>query len=483
MQIPQQLGEIQALIKDAHLTCVDLVQHYLDKIEQTADLNAYVEVYTSEALAKAKQLDEQFLNQSDSMGKLWGMVIGIKDVLSYKGHKINAGSRILDGYEALYSATAIERLLAEDAIIIGRLNCDEFGMGSSNENSVFGPVKNGLDPTKVPGGSSGGSAVAVQTNTCLAALGTDTGGSVRQPAAFCGVVGMKPSYGRISRHGLLAYASSFDQIGVLGHSVEDIALLLEIMAGPDSYDSTASKQAVPAYSKELNFSGKVKIAYFEEAFEHDGLDGEIKEANFRLIEDLRKAGHQVEGLSFDLLDFLVPAYYVLTTAEASSNLSRYDGIRFGYRSEEAKNLEETYRLSRTEGFGEEVKRRIMLGTFVLSAGYFDAYYGKAQKIRRLIFEQTMKIFEDYDFILMPSSPTAAFNIGEKIEDPVAIYLADIFTIQANMTGVPAISLPLGKLLSGLPFGIQIMAKSFNEASLLAFSGFLLKEYCKGKTSL
>lgn len=483
MQIPQQLDTIQSLILNAELSCVELVQQYLQNIEDNKDLNAYIEVYADEALAKAKAIDEQVQNNPVELGKLWGMVIGIKDVLSYKNHKINAASRILEGYEALYSATAVERLVKEDVIIIGRLNCDEFGMGSTNEHSYFGPVKNGIDPTKVPGGSSGGSAVAVQTNTCLAALGTDTGGSVRQPASFCGIVGMKPSYGRISRHGLLAYASSFDQIGVLAHSVSDIALLLEIMSGPDDYDSTLSQEPVPQYSQQLEFSGKAKIAYFEEAINHPGLDPEIQEENKRFIQTLKDAGHELDAVSFKLLDYLVPTYYVLTTAEASSNLSRYDGIRFGYRSKDASNLEEAYKLSRTEGFGDEVKKRIMLGTFVLSAGYFDAYYGKAQKIRQLIHLQTCQLFEQFDFIMLPTCPTGAIDLGVKNLDPLAIYLADIFTVYANLTGTPAISLPLSTLESGLPFGVQFLANSFKEANLLAFSEHLLKYYCKGQISL
>lgn len=379
---------------------------------------------------------------------------------------------MLEGFTSLFSATAVERLLAEDVIIIGRTNCDEFAMGSTNENSCYGATKNAADPTKVPGGSSGGAAVAVQADTCLAALGSDTGGSVRQPAAFCGVIGFKPTYGRISRYGLLAYGSSFDQIGVFAHSIEDAALLLEIMAGADDFDSTASLQ-VESYSQQLYFNKKVRIAYFKSALENESLDVEIKQTAFSLIQTLQKEGHTVEAVDFNYLDYIIPAYYVLTTAEASSNLARYDGIRFGYRSPNATNLDSTYKKSRTEGFGTEVKRRIMLGTFVLSAGYYDAYYTKAQQVRRLIADKTKEILQDFDFILMPAAPTTAWNLGEKIDNPVAMYLADIFTVQANMTGMPAVSLPIHTHSNGLPIGLQLMADQWKESELLAFSGYVL----------
>ena len=398
----------------------------------------------------------------------------------YKDHKVTAASRILDGFESLYTATAVQKLLDEDAIIIGRLNCDEFAMGSTNENSTYGPTRNAIDTNKVPGGSSGGSAVAVQADTCLAALGTDTGGSVRQPAAFCGVIGMKPTYGRVSRYGLLAYASSFDQIGVLANSVPDVSILLEVMAGYDEQDSTSVHHAGDGYSTQLNFEGKTKIAYFKNALEHDGMDEDIREQTFSLIEKLKSEGHEVEAVDFDLLDFIIPAYYVLTTAEASSNLSRYDGVRFGYRNKNAKDLLEVYKKSRTEGFGTEVKRRIMLGTFVLSSGYYDAYYTKAQKIRRMISDRTKAILNDYDFILMPVSPTPPWNIGERSDDPVANYLADIFTVQANMVGIPAIALPIGTHHSGLPIGVQFMSSHFSEKKLLSFANYLLERISSQK---
>jgi len=463
------LSRLHSDLKAQQTTCQEVVEYYLQRIEATKDLNIYVEVFAEEAKAKAAELDAKLAKNPDSIGKLFGMVIALKDVLCYEGHQVTAASKMLEGFTSPYSATAVQRLLDEDAIIIGRVNCDEFAMGSTNENSVYGATKNAADASKVPGGSSGGSAVAVQADTCLAALGSDTGGSVRQPAALCGVVGFKPSYGRISRYGLIAYGSSFDQIGVLTNTVDDAALLLEVMAGADEWDSTVSQQAVPAYSENLNFDKKAKIAYFEAALEHPSLDAGIRQQSLEFIDQLQAEGHTVEAVAFDYLDYIIPAYYVLTTAEASSNLARYDGVRYGHRSAEANTLEATYKKSRTEGFGTEVKRRIMLGTFVLSSGYYDAYYTKAQKVRRLIWEKTKAIFEDYDFILMPPSPTPAWPIGQMNDDPVQMYLADIFTVQANMTGIPAISIPIGTHENGLPLGMQIMANRFEEAELLAFA--------------
>ena len=463
------LSQIQTALHRGDTTLTAIVAYYLTQIEAAQTLNAYVEVFAEEAMERARALDARFRAEPAAVGPLFGMVISIKDVLCYAGHEVTAGSRILAGFNSLFSATAVERLLAADAIIIGRTNCDEFAMGSSNENSCYGPVKNAADPTKVPGGSSGGAAVSVQADTCLAALGTDTGGSVRQPAAFCGVIGFKPSYGRISRHGLLAYGSSFDQVGIFAHSIADTALLLEIMAGPDAFDSTAGTSPVEAYSQHLQFAGKAKIAYLAPALHHEGLDEGVRAAALAFIDQLRAKGHTVEPIGFDYLDYIIPAYYVLTTAEASSNLARYDGVRYGHRSPAATSLDATYKKSRTEGFGAEVKRRIMLGTFVLSAGYYDAYYTKAQQVRRLIFDKTRAILSDFDFILMPAAPTTAWALGEKTDNPVAMYLADIFTVQANMVGMPAISLPVTQHPNGLPIGLQLMANQWQEQRLLAFS--------------
>ena len=456
------------------LTCRRLVEGYLEAIAATRHLNIYVEVFEQEALQRAGQLDEKWQKDPASVGRLFGAVISIKDVICYEGHGVTAGSRMLEGFTSLFSATAVERLLAEDAIIIGRVNCDEFAMGSTNESSCYGPTRNGADPSKVPGGSSGASAVAVQTGTCLASLGSDTGGSVRQPAAFCGVVGLKPSYGRISRHGLLAYASGFDQIGILSGSVEDAALLLEVMAGPDAFDATCSTRPVDAFDGGTA-PQKARIAYYPEALRHRGMDSGIREAVEGFIQKLQSLGHIVEPVGFAHLDYIIPAYYVLTTAEASSNLSRYDGIRFGHRATGATNIRDVYKKSRTEGFGTEVKRRIMLGTFVLSAGYYDAYYAKAQKVRRLISDRTYEILQQYDFILAPTSPVPPWDIGQMPDDPVAMYLADIFTVQANMAGIPAISLPTGRLSGELPVGVQLMAGRFEEMKLLRFAAAVMKE--------
>ena len=409
-------------------------------------------------------------------GKLHGVVIGIKDVIAYKDHPLSASSKILKGFTSIYSATAVKRLLAEEAIIIGHLNCDEFAMGSTNENSAYGKVLNAMDETRIPGGSSGGSAVAVQAGLCMVSLGSDTGGSVRQPADFCGIIGLKPTYGRISRYGLIAYASSFDQIGIFGNNIPDVALALEVMAGKDEYDSTVSQQPVQAYSALLDDTKKYRIAYFDEALDHPSLDPEISASIKNLLEQLKKDGHEVQPVAFDLLDHIVPAYYVLTTAEASSNLSRYDGVKYGYRvSETNMELTELYKETRSAGFGKEVKRRIMLGTFVLSAGYYDAYFTRAQKVRKLLFDKIQLIFNDFDFIILPTSPSTAFKIGEKMDDPIAMYLADIYTVMANLVGIPAISLPLFRHTNGMPFGLQVMSNRFNELDLLRISNQLMKQ--------
>jgi aspartyl-tRNA(Asn)/glutamyl-tRNA(Gln) amidotransferase subunit A len=463
--------EIKSGLQIGEITAESLVKGYLQQINANTHLNVFNEVFEQEALANAKNVDAKI--KQGTAGKLAGMVIAIKDNICYKDHKVTASSKILENFTSIYSATIVERLLAEDAIIIGRCNCDEFAMGAANENSYFGPVKNYADETRVSGGSSGGSAVAVQADMCHAAIGTDTGGSVRQPAAFCGVVGFKPSYGRISRHGIISYASSFDQVGTLTHSVADAALLLQVMAGADEFDSTLSQQSVPEYSKEIVQSGKKKIAYLQEALSSPGVDDDVKNSLVNYIEKLRADGHTVKPISFEYLDFLVPTYYILAMAEASSNLARYDGVHYGYRSPNATDLVSTYKLSRSEGFGTEVKRRIMLGTFVLSAGYYDAYYAKAQKVRRLIRNKTNEILEDFDFILTPTAPEPAFSIGKVEQDPVVNYLHDIFTVQASLAGLPAISLPAGNNNEGLPLGLQLLSKAFSEQELLNFSEYFL----------
>ncbi len=470
MTSPRSLQEVNAALLAGDYKLTDLVSHYLQKIDNS-DLNAFNEVYHQESLERAENIQQKI--DAGKAGKLAGMVIGLKDNIAHKGHKVSASSKMLEQYTSVYNATVTERLLNEDAIIIGRLNCDEFAMGSSNENSAFGPVKNPHATDRVPGGSSGGSAAAVAAGLCLASLGSDTGGSIRQPASYCGVVGLKPTYGRVSRYGLLAYASSFDQIGPITHTVDDAALLLQIMAGADEYDSTTDPRPVPEYSEKAANGRKLRIGYLKECVESPGLDPEIKEAFDTLKTSLTEAGHEVYPVSFPFLDYLIPAYYVLTTAEASSNLARYDGIHYGYRSEKSEGIESTYFKSRSEGFGPEVKRRIMLGTFVLSSGYYDAYYAQAQKVRRIIKDATAKLLEESDFLLLPTTPTPAFKIGEKTDDPITMYLQDIFTVQANLAGVPAISLPLFQTKAGLPIGFQLMARHFEEEKILSFSRELM----------
>ena len=459
--------DVQEELKSNRTTCVEITKIFLQRIADNTHINAFIEVYSEEALSQAKILDQKI--KEGTAGRLAGMVLGIKDNICYKDHKISAASKILDNFESLFTATSVQRLINEGAIIIGRLNCDEFAMGSANENSIYGPVKNPANNLKVAGGSSGGSAAAVAAGLCMAALGSDTGGSIRQPAAFCGVVGIKPTYSRVSRHGLIAYASSFDQIGPITNTVEDAALILEIIAGKDEFDSTVSTKDKELYSQSKADNKPKKIAYIEECLKSQTIDSEIKKFVINKVKELRSEGHTVEPVSFPYLDLLMPIYYILTSAEASSNLARYDGVHFGYRSSGSKDLESTYIKSRTEGFGQEVKRRIMLGTFVLSSGYHDAYFTKAQKVRRIIQNETKEIFKKYDFILSPTTPHTAFNIGQKHNDPTVVYMEDIFTVQANLSGNPAISLPLGKHSNGLPIGLHIMADNFQEGQLLAFS--------------
>ncbi|HLK28684.1 MAG TPA: Asp-tRNA(Asn)/Glu-tRNA(Gln) amidotransferase subunit GatA [Puia sp.] len=457
--------------------CVEAVNYYLSKIEEKKHLNSFLEVYADEALQKAKLLDEK-RKSGKQIGKLHGIVVALKDVIAYKDHKLSASSKILENFTSIYNSTVVEKLLEEDAIIIGRNNCDEFAMGSTNENSAYGNVLNAADETRVPGGSSGGSAVAVQAGLCMVSLGSDTGGSVRQPADFCGIIGLKPTYGKISRYGLIAYASSFDQIGIFGNSIPDVALVLEVIAKTDNFDSTLSNIPLETYSPEIyKKDNKFKIAYFKEAFDHDSLDPKIKSSCYALMDELKEQGHTIEPVDFEYLDYIVPAYYVLSTAEASSNLSRFDGVKYGFRPKTpSPDLTEFYKATRSEGFGKEVKRRILLGTFVLSAGYYDAYFTKAQKIRKLLIKKTELIFNEFDLILLPTSPSTAFKIGEKTEDPIAMYLADIYTVYANLAGIPAISLPLFTHSNGMPFGIQAMTNQFKELLLLQFSHQLTQRY-------
>jgi aspartyl-tRNA(Asn)/glutamyl-tRNA(Gln) amidotransferase subunit A len=467
------LRDIQHDLQQGILSTQELVRHHLENIKKKAHLNAFLGVYEDEALNRANEVDKKI--KAGTAGKLAGLVVGLKDVLAYKDHPLQASSKILDGFISQFNGTAVQRLLDEDAVIIGRQNCDEFAMGSSNENSAFGPALNDADNSRVPGGSSGGSAVAVQADMCRVSLGSDTGGSVRQPAAFCGIIGLKPTYSRISRYGLIAYGSSFDCIGIFAKSVEDVAIVLEVIAGPDELDSTVSQKSVPAYSTDLkNVDEKTyKVAYVREIDESEGLQPEIKESIFKKINEIREAGHTVDVIDFPLMDYVLPTYYILATAEASSNLSRYDGVRYGYRSANATDLGSLYKKSRSEGFGKEVKKRILLGTFVLSASYYDAYYTKAQKVRRLIRDRTKEILTRYDFIIMPITPTTAFKLGEHTGNPLEMYLADLFSVQANVAGVPAIALPCGIDKQGLPIGLQLIADDFEESKLLHFSKALM----------
>ena len=472
------ISEYQQQLKESKISCEEVVGSYLDKIKRTSHLNAFVEVYGDEALQRARFLDQK-RKAGEATRKLHGVVVALKDVICYKDHQVSAASKMLKGFTSIYNATAVQKLLDEEAIIIGNCNCDEFAMGSTNENSIYGRVKNALDQNKVSGGSSGGSAVAVQAGLCMVSLGSDTGGSVRQPADFCGIVGMKPSYGTISRHGLIAYGSSFDQIGLFANNVEDVAEVLNVISGKDDYDSTVNQ------SKSLNLilshskkdTKKYRVALFKNAMNYPGLDPEIKSSINQLAEDLKIVGHIVEEIDFDLIDFIVPAYYVLTTAEASSNLSRYDGIRYGYSdNDQQEDLTTFYKKNRGKGFGKEVKKRIMLGTFVLSEGYFDAYFTKAQQVRNLLVQRTKEIFNNFAAVIMPTVPATALEAGAMIKDPLAVYLADIYTVYANLTGLPAISLPLFKHSNGMPFGVQLLTQKDKELTLLEISNLLMKNH-------
>lgn len=466
--------EIRNDLERGAITCTDLVSYYLGNIQGKQHLNAFLSVYDHEALARASEIDQKI--RDGKAGKLAGLVVGIKDVLAFDGHPLQAGSKILDGFISQFNGTAVQRLLDEDAIIIGRQNCDEFAMGSSNENSAFGPVLNDIDNTRVPGGSSGGSAVAVQADMCHVSLGSDTGGSVRQPAAFCGLVGLKPTYSRISRHGLIAYGSSFDCIGIFAKSVEDVALVLEVIAGADEFDSTVSRKPVEKYSREIKdtAAAKYRVAYVRDIESSPGLQSEIRDSIQAKIRKIQDAGHTVEVIDFPLQEYVLPTYYILATAEASSNLSRFDGVRYGYRSASTTDLLSMYKKSRSEGFGKEVQRRILLGTFVLSASYYDAYYTKAQKVRRIIREKTKEILKKFDFIVMPITPTTAFKLGEHTGNPLEMYLADLYSVQANVVGVPAIALPCGTDNEGMPIGLQVITDDFEESKLLHFSDSLIK---------
>jgi len=459
--------EIKQSILDGQTSLKNEVKIYLDNIKNQSDLNAFLQIYESEALEQAEIIDNKI--KEGSAGKLAGLVIAIKDVICIKDKIVTCGSKILENFISLYDATVIKKLKENDALIIGKTNMDEFAMGSSNENSAYGIVKNPLDKTKVPGGSSGGSAVAVAANLSTTSLGSDTGGSIRQPASFCGIFGLKPTYGRVSRFGLVAYASSFDTIGPFANSAYDIAAVLEVIAGYDPNDSTSANIPVPEYTKLLDKNiSNLRIGLPKE-YLGEGLSPEIRELIENKIDFLKSKGAIIKSISLPHTEYTIASYYILTTAEASSNLARYDGARYGFRDKSAKDLESLYTLSRSKGFGTEVKRRIMLGTFVLSAGYYDAYYKKAQRVRRLIKEDFDKAFSEVDCILTPTTPTTAFGIGEKTDDPLTMYLSDIYTVSANLVGIPGINIPIGKDKNGLPIGMQLLGKQFDEQTILKIS--------------
>ncbi len=449
-----------------------MLQHYLSNIDEGRDLNAFIFVLRERAAQKAREVDAKV--KAGTAGKLAGTILAVKDIIAIKDERLTCGSRMLENYVSPFSATAIERLEARDAIIIGKTNLDEFAMGSSNEHSNFGPTHNPRDKSRVTGGSSGGSCAAVAADMALAALGTDTGGSIRQPASFCGVVGLKPSYGRVSRYGLVAFASSFEQIGPITRNVEDAAILLEAIAGHDARDATSAPAETPAISANLQRKPhEVTIGLPKEYF-GEGVAPEVQTQLGKAITFLRGQGVRFVEVSLPHTDYAIAAYYIMSSAEASSNLARYDGARYGFRAPDVNTLEEMYRKSRSQGFGEEVKRRIMLGAYVLSAGYYDAYYRNAQKVRTLIIRDFERVFSQCDCLLTPTSPTTAFKIGEKAGDPLSMYMSDVFTVSVNLAGLPAISIPYGTDSQGLPVGVQLIGQPYDELTILQVAGFLEK---------
>src|SRR5438105_1894673 len=463
------VSSARAAVQERQTTAATLVENFYSKIEakdrQAGQINAYLNLTRERAFEQAKQLDA-IVDRGDPLPPLGGVPIAVKDVMVTRGIRTTAGSKILGNYVPAYDCTAIQRLEQAGAIILGKLNCDEFAMGSSNENSAWGPVRNPRDLSRVPGGSSGGSAASVAAGTAVAALGSDTGGSVRQPAAFCGVVGLMPTYGRVSRYGLIAFASSLDHIGPLTKSAKDAAIILRHLAGRDVMDTTSADVPVPDYEQEIGKPVRgLRIGVPKEYFPAE-MDSEVRAAVESGLKLLAEAGCEIKTISLPHTEYAIPTYYVIATAEASSNLARYDGVRYGYRSPKAGTLAEMYRRSRDEGFGPEVKRRIMLGTYVLSAGYYDAYYLKAQKVRTLIARDFMEAFREVDAIVTPTTPTPAFKLGEKSDDPLSMYLADIFTVTASLAGIPGISVPCGQSRTGLPIGMQILGRHFEEGTIL-----------------
>jgi len=454
------------------ITCAQLVADYLDNIREKKPLNAFISVFEKDARQRAEEIDRKI--SANNAGALAGLVLGIKDLIVLSGAPTTCGSKILSNFISPYDATVIKKLAQADAVFIGKTNMDEFAMGSSSETSFSGAVKNPTATDRVAGGSSGGSAAAVAGNLCTAALGSDTGGSIRQPASFCGVVGIKPTYGRVSRFGLIAYASSLDQIGPLCKSVDDAASILNVISGYDHLDSTSANQPTEDYTTYLNRDVKGLIIGLPKEYYGAGLDPEIRQNIENRAAQLGKAGAEIVEVSLPHTEYAIAAYYIIATAEASSNLARFDGARYGVRAEKVMDLEEMYVKSRTEGFGSEVKRRIMLGTYVLSSGYYDAYYRKAQKVRTLIRQDFNNVFAQVDCLLTPIAPTTAFRLGEKIDDPLTMYLSDIYTVSCNLAGLPGIALPSGADSHGLPIGLQLLGKPFSEGKLLQVADFLEK---------
>ena len=453
-------------MQDRKVTATALAEEFYTEIRKDDPrIGAYLILSKDRALEQAGRMD-QLVSRGEKLPPLGGVPIGIKDVLTTRGVRTNAGSKILGNYVPPYDCTAVSRLEAAGAVLLGKTNCDEFAMGSSNENSAWHPVRNPRDPSRVPGGSSGGSAAAVAADMAVAALGSDTGGSIRQPASFCGVVGLMPTYGRVSRYGLVAFASSLDHIGPITKTVKDAAIVLRTIAGHDSMDSTSADLPVPDYVAELEKPVQgLKIGVAKE-YLGEGLDREVRYAVEAAIQKLESLGCKIVEISLPHTKYAIPTYYIVATAEASSNLARFDGVRYGYRARDARTLSEMYRRTRDEGFGAEVKRRIMLGTYALSAGYYDAYYLKAQKVRTLIARDFEEAFSKVDAIVTPTCPTAAFKLGEKAENPLAMYLADIYTVTADLAGIPGISIPCGQTRENLPIGLQILGRHFDEATVL-----------------
>ncbi len=453
-------------IAAGRVTSVGVTEAIFHEVEQRdGELNAYISLMAESALEKAREVDER-AKRGDALGPLAGIPVAVKDIICTKGTRTTCGSRMLESFVPPYDATVIGKLRAADAVLIGKTNMDEFGMGSSTETSYFGPTRNPHDPSRVPGGSSGGSAAALASDEAILALGSDTGGSIRQPASFCGVVGLKPTYGRVSRFGLVAYASSLDQIGPMARNVRDCALLMGVLAGYDPKDSTAVDAEVPDLLTGLDKGiAGIRIGLPKECYS-EGLDEAVKSAVLGMVERLKASGAKVSEVSLPHTEVAIATYYILAMAEASANLARYDGVKYGFRAEGTKNLFDMYCRTRSEGFGDEVKRRIMLGTYTLSAGYYDAYYRKAQKVRTLIARDFEQALERCDVLITPTSPTVAFKLGEKLDDPLQMYLSDIYTISANLAGLPALSVPCGVASEGLPIGLQIFGRPFEEGTVL-----------------